>query len=335
MRVVRAGEVERLLPFDECIPVIRQAMIQFAGDTVVQPLRSVVEVGPDRFFGVMPGRLSGTGFFGAKLVAVFPGGDGGSRQRHQGLVALFESDRGVPICVADAEAITAIRTASATAVATEALARADARRLGIFGCGTQARAHLSALTCVRRYESIGVWGRSSERVALFCAEQSERLGVDVRAVASAKELARSSDVLCTVTSAPEPIVKGDWISAGAHINLVGSSIPGPTEVDSPLVKRARYFVDSERAARKQAAEYLLALAGGHIGADHIVAEIGAVLSGAAAGRRDDAEITVYKSLGLVVQDLAAVQHLYQQITDRPGDVGDAEFQDGAAAALAE
>ena len=331
MRVIGADEVERLLPYETCIPLIRNAMIRFSADPVAQPLRNVVEVGSDRFFGVMPGRLNDTGFFGAKLVAVFPHGDGGDRQRHQGLVALFESERGAPVCIADAEAITSIRTAAATAVATEALAQPGARHLALFGCGLQAKAHLAALTSVRRYDRILVWGRSHERASRFAEEESARLGLQVSAVASAEEATRASDVICTLTSASAPILFGDWVADGAHVNLVGSSVLGPVEVDSALVAKARFFVDSRRSAIAQASELRVAIDSGLVDEGHVAGEIGDILSGRKPGRRTRRDITIYKSLGLVVQDLAAVRYLFECLMEtRTSDLR--QSADGVVAA---
>ncbi|HEX7781259.1 MAG TPA: ornithine cyclodeaminase family protein [Sphingobium sp.] len=314
INLITADEVERMLSFSACIPVIRDAMIAFSADPKPQQLRSVVEIATSGHFGVMPGRMSGSDFFGAKLVSVFPDGVANSRQRHQGIVVLFEGATGAPICIADAEAITTIRTAAATAVATEALARADARHLAIFGCGTQARAHLEALTRGRSYDRIRVWGRSRSRAEQFAREESKRLGLDIIVEDQAERAAGESDVLCTVTNAAEPFLKGAWINPGTHINLVGSSIPGPSEVDSALVQKSRYFVDSAVSARAQAAEFLRARASGLIDDAHILAEIGEVLDNRHAGRENDTEITVYKSLGLVVQDLAVTHYLHDLMT---------------------
>ncbi|HEX7784445.1 MAG TPA: ornithine cyclodeaminase family protein [Sphingobium sp.] len=318
MILIGAEDIERLLTQDICIPLIRAAMAAFSTDHAPQMLRSVVQLDGERQFGAMLGHLNGTDMFGAKLVSVFPDGRIPGRKRHRGLVTLFAGDSGEPLCVADAEAITAARTAAATTVATEALARRDASRLLILGCGTQARAHLEALTLVRDYTQILVWGRSFDRAHSFAGEESARLGRDIQVVADAEEAARASDVICTVTSAAQPVLLGRWIAPGTHVNLIGSSVPGPVECDSDLIAMARLFVDSEQAARAQAAEYLAALSDGSIEADHIIAEVGDVLAGHAAGRRSAEDVTAYKSLGLVVQDLAILRYLY----DRIGVLGD-------------
>lgn len=311
MELVTAADVERLLPFDQCIAVIHEAMLRFSQDKHPQPLRNVMPLGVGSAFGVMPGRLSGTGYFGAKVVSVFSTPSG--HQRHQGFVLLFDGADGAPVRIADAEAITSIRTAAATAVATEALARPDAGRLAIFGCGLQAAAHLAALTAVRRYDEIMVWGRSPDRLRHFVRAQSEKLGLILHGIDDAETVARRADVICTVTSSPSPILLGRWVQKGAHVNLVGSSVPGPSEVDSALVAMARFFVDSRPSAEAQAAEYRIALEEGAIGPSHIAGEIGEVLAGIRPGRMGPDDVTVYKSLGLIVQDLAAIEHIHRRL----------------------
>jgi ornithine cyclodeaminase len=226
------------------------------------------------------------------------------------VVVLFDGESGHPVCIADAEAITTIRTAAATTVATEALARPDAKTLAIFGYGTQADAHVTALTSVRKYERIVVWGRSMDRAGEFARRHSEIAGLPVEAASSAEAAARESDVICTVTNATTPILLGRWVRPGTHVNAVGSSFAGPVEVDSDLVVASRYIADSRRSALAQAAEFLNAKAAGLVHDDHVVAEIGEVLAHLAPGRVSASDITLYKSLGHIVQDLAAARYLY-------------------------
>jgi len=223
---------------------------------------------------------------------------------------LFEPVTGAPVCVAHAGEITAIRTAAASAVATDALARRDAHRLAILGCGEQAATHARAIPKVREIREIGVWGRSPERARAFAARMGAELGLPVSAEGDVQRLVGEADVICTVTAAREPILKGAWVRPGTHLNLVGSSAAGPVEVDNELVVRSRFIADSREGVLRQGAEFLKAKEAGLVGDDHIVAEVGQVLAGDIDGRRSDAEITVYKSLGHVVQDLAAAQVLY-------------------------
>ena len=301
---VRAG-----LDYDGCIAAVRTAMADFSADGKPHPLRSIFEIAPDKLFGLMPGTLAAPHGFGAKVLSVFADPQQQGRSAHRGVVVLFDRDSGRVACIADAGEVTEIRTAAASAVATGVLARPDARTLAIFGCGAQAGAHIRALTRVRRFESVRVWGRSPERAARFAERMGRELGITIEAVADGREAA-AADIVCTVTGSRTPVLLGDWVRPGTHVNVVGSSHAGPVEVDHALVLASRYIVDSRRSALAAAAEFLLAKEAGLIDDGHIVAEIGEVLLGRIPGRRSPEEITVYKSLGHVVQDLAAVSYLH-------------------------
>jgi ornithine cyclodeaminase len=224
---------------------------------------------------------------------------------------LFEPETGAPVCVLDVGEITAIRTAAASAVATEVLARADATHLAILGYGEQAATHARALRKVRPIQAVRVWGRSADQAQAFCERMSTELGVAFSNAATAQDAVRDADIVCTVTAAREPILEGAWIRPGTHINLVGSGFAGPVEVDSELVVRSRFIADSREGVLRQGAEFLRAKEAGLIDDGHIVAEIGQVLAGEVVGRRSAADITVYKSLGHVVQDLASAWALYR------------------------
>ena len=310
MRIIDRQEVAERLTYEVCIPIVREAMIAFSKGVTRQHLRSIIPLAHGRAFGIMPGALGESAPFGAKLISVYPQNPAQGRQTHQGVVVLFEPETGEPVCVAHAGEITAIRTAAASAVATAALARPDARRLAILGCGEQAATHARAIPKVRDIREIGVWGRSPERARAFAARMAAELGLPVIAVDDAQRLVADADIICTVTAAREPILRGAWVLPGTHINLVGSSAVGPVEVDPELVVRSRFVADSREGVLRQGAEFLKAKESGLIGDDHIVAEIGQVLAGDIEGRRSDTEITVYKSLGHVAQDLAAAQALF-------------------------
>jgi ornithine cyclodeaminase/alanine dehydrogenase-like protein (mu-crystallin family) len=312
MRFIDRQEVARRLTYDVCIPIVRDAMIAFSRGETRQLLRSIISLGQGRLFGVMPGAMGESATFGAKLVSVFPQNFALGIQSHQGLVILFDPATGAPVCVLHAGEITAIRTAAASAVATDALARKDAHRLAILGYGEQAATHARAISKVRHLESISIWGRSPERARSFAKRTQAELAVPVASARSVEEAVAEADIICTVTSAPEPILRGAWVKPSTHVNLVGSGHAGPTEVDNDLVVRSRFIVDSREGVLTQGAEFLRAKAAGLIGDDHIVAEIGQVLAGEIEGRRSPEEITVYKSLGHVVQDLATAWALYSQ-----------------------
>jgi ornithine cyclodeaminase len=316
MRVIDRGEVARRLTYELCIPIVRQAMIAFSRGETRQHLRSIIPLAHGRAFGIMPGAMGEAAPFGAKLISVYPENFAKGRQSHQGVVVLFDPETGEPVCVVHAGEITAIRTAAASAVATHALARPDSARLALLGYGEQAAPHARAIAKVRRLQSIAVWGRSPERAEAFCARMSDELALPATAAAGAEAAVADADIVCTLTPAREPILKGAWVRPGTHLNLVGSSVAGPAEVDSDLVVRARYFVDSREGVLAQGAEFLRARAAGLIGDDHILGEIGQVLAGDVPGRRDDTDVTVYKSLGHVVQDLASAWALYAKAEAR-------------------
>lgn len=309
--VLDAAAVRAGLDADRLIPVIRDAMIALSDGRVRQNLRSFIGLGEGRTFALMPAAFTDQGLFGAKLVSVFA--DGAGRKAHEGVVVLFDGHTGVPVCVADAGEITALRTAAASAVATQVLARPDARTLSILGLGRQAAEHITAIARVRALESVRVWGRDFRQAEAFAAEMSARTGLPVSAVPSPRVAAENADILCTVTAAVDPILDGAWVAPGAHVNVVGSSGPSAAEIDSDLVARSRFIVDHAEHVRVHGGEFLRARATDCIGEGHIAAEIGAVLSGAAAGRTRSDEITVYKSLGHAVQDIAAAGLLYSAV----------------------
>lgn len=302
-------EIEALLTPKLAYEAVSAAMAALSDCGEAQPLRQVVSLGIGRLFGVMPGMMPVGRYFGAKLVSVFEDVQQAGRHRHQGVVVLFDGVSGEVICIADAERITRIRTAAASAVATNALARTDARTLGIFGTGAQALQHAIAIAEIRPLEEILIWGRAGDRAAALAATVQSLTGIATRA-ATGRE-AGGCDIVCTVTASSRPVLFDDWIADGAHINLIGSSVDGPVEVDTPLVVRSRYFADSRRSVLAQGAEMRAALASGLVDERHLLGEIGEVLLGRVAGRRSPSDVTVYKSLGHVVQDFAAVALLYE------------------------
>jgi ornithine cyclodeaminase/alanine dehydrogenase-like protein (mu-crystallin family) len=310
MRFIDREEVAKRLTYEMCIPIVRQAMIAFSRGETRQLLRSIIPLSDGRLFGVMPGAMGAHAVFGAKLISVFPENFARGIQSHQGLVILFDPESGAPVCVVHAGELTAIRTAAASAVATDALARKDACRLTLLGYGEQAATHARSIGKVRDLKSIVVWGRSPERARAFAERTQAELEVPISAAGSVKEAVSEADIVCTVTSAAEPILMGEWVRPGTHLNLVGSSHAGPAEVDGEVVVRSRFIADSREGVLNQGAEFLRAKAAGLVDDKHIVAEIGQVLAGEIEGRRSAEEITIYKSLGHVVQDLATAWALY-------------------------
>jgi ornithine cyclodeaminase/alanine dehydrogenase-like protein (mu-crystallin family) len=312
MRFIDREEVAKRLTYETCIPIVRKAMIAFSRGETKQLLRSIIFLSAGRLFGVMPGALGADAPFGAKLISVFAENFALGKPSHQGLVILFDPGTGAPVCAVDAGAITAIRTAAASAVATDALAGKNARRLAILGYGEQAATHARAISQMRDLEGIVVWGRSQERACAWAERMQAELARPVAAARTVEEAVAEADIVCTVTSSAEPILKGEWVRPGTHLNLVGSSHAGPVEVDNNLVVNSRFIADSREGVLNQGAEFLRAKQAGLIGDEHIVAEIGQVLAGEVEGRRSADEITVYKSLGHVVQDLASAWALYSE-----------------------
>jgi len=307
-----AAEVEKLLDYRGCIDAMRRAMTALSSGERPQPLRQIFTVGDDQMFGTMPGELAALSTFGAKLVSVFDDPDQPGHTRHQGVVVAYDGKTGAVSCIADAEPVTRIRTGCASAAATDALARTDAEVLAIFGTGVQAEAHLHALPLVRTFREILLWGRSSEKTRAFAERLSEEIGQAIVPVMDGAEAAARADVICTVTSSTEPILLGEWVTPGTHVNLVGSSYLGPVEVDTALVAKARYVADYRPGVLAQAAELAAARDAGLIDDTHLIAEIGEVFAGRIRAREDDSQITIYKSLGHVAQDLAAVAYLHER-----------------------
>lgn len=304
-----AEAVHHLLDMPGCIGAVREAMARLSADGTAQPLRAVIEPGPGRMFALMPGCLVAPGGFGAKLLSIVEDPARPGRSRHLGIVVLFDRDSGAVRCTGDAESITAIRTAAASAVATAAMARPDARTAAIFGTGEQARSHVRAMATIRSFDEIAIWGRSEAAGRELIAELQPDLTVPLRFEPDPRAAAAGADVICTVTGAVTPILRSEWVRKGMHINVVGSGFAGPVEVDSALVARAWYIADSRHSALSAAAEFLAAKAAGLIADDHIRGEIGDVLNGTVTGRPDDEVVTIYKSLGHVVQDLAAMAYV--------------------------
>jgi ornithine cyclodeaminase len=309
--VVGQREVPAMLPMSECIDVMERALSALARRDALMPLRSIMWL-PERVgaLGMMPAYVAELGVFGLKVISVFPGNHGTEFDSHQGAVMLFETAHGRPLALVDATAITSIRTAAVSAVATKALAKPDAGDLAILGSGTQAQTHLEAMRLARPLKRVRVWSRNPQRAREFAEREGERWRLNIETTASAKDAVAGADLICTTTAAPEPVLQGEWLSAGAHINAVGSSVAFTRELDTFAVARSRLFVDRRESTLNEAGDFLFPKKEGAIGDDHIRAEIGEVLIGAAAGRATPSEVTLFKSLGLAVEDVASAHHVY-------------------------
>jgi ornithine cyclodeaminase/alanine dehydrogenase-like protein (mu-crystallin family) len=308
--VIGHDEVKRLLPMEDCIELMASVLADLARGAVWQPLRFVVRP-PDEpsLMGLMPAHRSAPdASYGLKAVCIFPGNAARGLDLHQGGVLLFDGETGALRALVDASAITATRTAAVSAVATRALSREDARELAILGAGVQARAHLEAMAAVRPFERGRIWSRTPEHAASFAAVAQAPFPVE--AAESAEEVVRGADVIVTATSSVEPIVRRDWLKLGVHVNAVGSSIPTARELDADTMAAAALFADARESMVNEGGDYLFAVREAGIGPEHIRAELGEVLIGSAEGRRADDEVTVFKSLGLAAEDLAAAEHVY-------------------------
>jgi len=312
--VLNHADVEQLLPIDECIPVMAEALAALARGDAHQPLRMVVRPpGAAGLMGLMPAYMAGDrAAYGLKAVCIFPGNAARGKDAHQGGVLLFSAETGELLALMNASAITAIRTAAVSGVATRLLARADAGDLAIVGAGVQARSHLAAMACVRPIRRARVASRSPERAQAFAAELAPRYSFPIQAAETVEAAVRGADLIVTATTAAEPIVRREWIAPGAHLNVVGSSIPTTREVDTATMGDAALFVDRRESTLNEAGDYLFAMRDGAIGPEHIRAEIGELLAGGVPGRTAPDEITLFKSLGLAVEDLAAADYVYRR-----------------------
>jgi len=319
--VLAARDVHELLGYRECADVMRQALAALARGQIQQPLRTVVRPRDAAgFMGLMPA-YSPDGY-GLKAICVTPGNPAVGKDAHQGGVMLFAADTGEPLALVNASVITEIRTAAVSAVATGLLARAGAAELAIIGTGVQGRAHAHALAATRPLTGIRMAGRDVARARKVAAELAEALGLPVTAAGSVPEAVDGAGIVVTATSSAQAVLRREWLAAGSHVNAVGACLPHAREIDTATMAEAAVFADSRESVRSESGDYLLAA---QEGADNPVrAELGELLTGTASGRADDDEITVFESLGLAAEDLAAASYLYQKAT-RLGGGTSADF----------
>jgi len=315
--IINQAEVHQLLPIDECMEAMAAALTALSHGKAINPLRQVLHL-PDRrgLLGIMPGHLEGLNSLGLKVVSVFHNNRGTEHDSHQGAVLVFEAEHGCLQALVDASAITAIRTAAVSGVATRLLAREDAGELAILGSGVQAHAHVNAMLAARSIGRVRVWSPNPEHVQAFARNICEKQAIEATAVNSAREAVKGADIICTATSSREPVLMGEWLAPGVHINAVGSSMPQARELDTNAVAKSRLFVDRRESTINEAGDYLIAKREGTIGDHHIQGELGEILAGQIVGRRSDQEITLFKSLGLAVEDIAAAHLVYQKAVEQ-------------------
>jgi alanine dehydrogenase len=309
MIVLSAAETEALLPMDEAISVIDAVMRRVSAGGTQLPLRFAVPVGGPNLMGVMAGALDAPHVHGVKMISLYPGNPARGLSSHRGAMVLFEADTGGAVAMMDAGPLTAIRTAAASAVATRALANPDAATLTLVGYGEQAEHHLTAMRAVRPIARVIVTGRDAARAEVFAARaRAHHPALAIESTGDIAAAVHEADIVCTVTAAAEPVVCGEWLRPGQHLNVVGASIATKREIDDAVVDRSALWVDYLPSALAQAGEIIAALRDGRRTEDDLP-EIGAMLAGEGSGRTDPDQITLYRSLGIAAQDLAAAAHI--------------------------
>lgn len=302
--VLNRDAIHEAITLAETIEIVDRAMRELSAGLVAAPERSVMAVNAGTRLGLMPGAMPSLDRFGVKVVSLSADAPCFGLPSHQGLMLLFGSATGRPLGALDCHALTRLRTAAASAVATRVLARPDAKILAIIGPGDLAEPHLQAISAIRPIEQVRIWGRSKAKAEAFAATHR-----NVTATDAIEQAVRGADIICTLTSSSEPVLMGDWLERGQHLNLVGSSLRSSREVDDEAVRRGHFIADSRRHALSQAGELLHAIEQRVVDQGHVKGEIGEVLSGSVPGRSSDDQITIYKSLGHAAQDIALAHAL--------------------------
>jgi ornithine cyclodeaminase len=319
MLVLTRSQVRDLLPMRDCMEVVGEALSALARGEGVQPLRDGFLL-PDRsgVLAWMPGSLAAGRPFGIKVLSVVEDPGGLGVDSHQGGVMIFDPANGSPLALCEAGAITAVRTAAVSALATDHLARPDANTLAVLGAGTQAGSHIEAMLEVRSIESIRLWGRTRDKAELFAAEQMERRGVPIEVVDDAASAVADADIVCTTTSAREPILFPEMLEPGMHINAVGASIPSWREIDPGVVPLVTLFTDRRESLANEAGDFIEAKKKGLVPSGLVVPEIGEILNDDHPGRTSETEITLFRSLGLAIEDIAAAHLVFRRAVERGG-----------------
>jgi ornithine cyclodeaminase len=311
--IINQQEIKQLLTMRACMQVVRDAFSALGQGQGVQPLRPVMRM-PEGLMGLMPAFLAPLNASAVKVITIYPSNHGTNFDSHQGAVLLFDNEHGSLKAILDASEITAIRTAAASGVATELLAKTDAAVCTIMGSGVQARTHIEAMLEARpSIKEVRVWSRNEENGQKLVAQaQSRHDNSAFFTIRTAQEAVSGADIICTTTSSTEPVLLGEWLSAGVHINAVGSSVPTARELDTEAVVKSRLFVDRLESAHNEAGDFLIPKLEGAITDAHILGEVGDLLNGSKRGRTNDQEITLFKSLGIGVQDLASAHYIYER-----------------------
>ena len=303
-------QVLRRLSMAGCIGLMRTVLQDDAEGKSRQYLRTVTPLPGNNLLGFMPAYLGTGDYFGAKVITVFPGNHQAGLPWWEGSVLLFDAEHGALRFMADGDAITQIRTGAVSAVATDLLARPDAKRLALLGAGAQGRSHLEAMALVRRLTEVTVWDVRPENARRFAAEMAEKAGCPIRACSCAEEAVRDADIICTLTPSPTPVLESSWVKPGAHINAVGACSATARELSSDLVARCLLYGDSIESVEKESGDYLIPLSEGVIQKGHLRGTIGQLLCGETTGRTSAQDVTLFDALGLAIEDVACAKYLY-------------------------
>jgi alanine dehydrogenase len=311
---VNKERISTLLPMKECIEVMEKMFRSLAAGECLQPLRNIMKLpGGSGLLGMMPGHADKLGMMGIKVISVFHANKEAGFPSHQGIVMLFDAKNGQPLMLFDALEITAIRTAAASAVATKLLSRENSSILAIIGSGEQAKRHIEAMVLVRKINQINLWSRNEKNAKHLINELSSEYNLPIHINKNVHQAVEHADIICTVTASKEPVVMGDWIAAGTHINAVGSSTASSRELDTTAIARSKLFTDRYESLFNEGGDFLIPKKEGAVTDEHVKAEIGEVLSGTKKGRENNEEITVFKSLGIAAEDIFSAYHIYQKI----------------------
>jgi len=312
VKIIDYNETTKLLPMAECIALMREAFVKLAEKTSVQYLRTYVRLPDGNILGLMPGYYDGE-YFGCKVITIFNSNIGTNFPSHQGSVLLYGSKYGEPLAMVDGDAITRIRTGAVSAVATDILARKDAKTAAFIGAGAQARSHLEAILCVRPLTSAAVYDLNAGSAAAFAEEMTAKHGIPVKSVASPAEAAKDADIICTVSPSKTPVLYLKDVKPGVHINAVGASIKTDREIGSDLAAAGRFFGDYLESVMAEAGDFLIPKGEGLFGDSHFLGELGDLLTKPdLAGRKTPEDITIFEALGLAVEDVAAAKYVYEK-----------------------
>jgi len=307
-------KIASLLTMNECISVMEKMFHSLANKECIQPLRSMMWL-PNKtgLLGMMPGYAESLGVMGIKVISVFHGNRNEGYPSHQGVVILFDAKHGQPLMIFDAAEITAIRTAAVSAIATRLLSRENSELLAIIGSGEQAERHIEAISLVRKIKHINLWSRNEKNATKLVKKISGVYSIPISIKKNAQEAIENAGIICTVTSSAQPVVMGDWISNGAHINAVGSSTAAARELDTTAIVRSKLFTDCYESLFNEAGDFLIPKKEGVVSDGDVKAELGEVIEGIKKGRESKEDITVFKSLGIAAEDIFSAWHIYQKI----------------------